>query len=82
MSQRTLFLAKQSAAPIAMQLAAWRKAEGHDPSVADVWSYAIVGLLNMVSLWWITESVLPAERVAEQLAALLWPGLEGLPSKR
>ena len=65
-----------------MQLAAWRKAEGHDPSVADVWSYAIVGLLNMVSLWWITESVLPAERVAEQLAALLWPGLEGLPSKR
>ncbi len=77
MPQRTLYLAKQSAAPLAERLAAGRMAEGLDPSVAVAWSYAIVGLLNMVSLWWITESDQSAERVAEQLAELLWSGLAG-----
>ena len=82
MPQRTLYLAEQSATPMAEQLAAWRKTKGHDPSVALVWSYAIVGLLNMVSLWWITESDRPAELVAEQLSELLWSGLGGGPPKR
>ena len=82
MPQRTLYLAEQSATPMAEQLAAWRKAEGRDPSVALVWSYGFVGLLNMVSLWWITETDRPAELVAEQLAELLWSGLGGGPRKR
>jgi AcrR family transcriptional regulator len=77
MPQRTLYLAGQSAKPMAEQIAAMRVAEGLDPSVAEAWSYAIVGLLNMVSLWWITESAEPAERVAEHLTELLWSGLEG-----
>jgi AcrR family transcriptional regulator len=82
MPQRTLYLAQRSATPLAAQLAAWRKAEGLDPSVAVAWSYAIVGLLNLVSLWWIAESDLPAEHLAEQLAELLWSGLSSPPSKR
>lgn len=82
MSQRTLFLAEQSATPLAKQLAASRQAEGFDPAVAEVWSYGIVGMLNMVSLWWITHSDLPAEQVADQVAELLLSGLEGSPSKR
>jgi AcrR family transcriptional regulator len=82
MPQRTLYLAGQSAKPMAEQFAAWRKAEGLDPSVAEAWSYGIVGLLNMVSQWWLTESAEPAERIAEQIAELLWSGLGGTASAR
>ena len=82
MPQRTLFLASQSAKPMADQIAVWRKAAGLDPSVAMAWAYGLVGLLNMASLWWINESDLPAERVAEQLADLLWSGLAGITPAR
>ncbi len=82
MPQRTLFLAGQSAKPMADQIAVWRKAAGLDPSVALAWAYGLVGLLNMVSLWWINESDQPAERVAEQLADLLWSGLAGITPTR
>ena len=82
MPQRTLYLAERSASPLAAQLAAWRRREGLDPSVAVAWSYAIVGLLNLVSLRWITGSDQPAEQLAEQLAELLWSGLSGSVSKR
>ena len=77
MTQRTLYLAERSASPLAQQLAVWRTKAGLDPSVAVSWSYAIVGLLNLVSLWWITDSEQPAEQLAEQLAELLWSGLSG-----
>ena len=79
--QRTLYLAAQSAKPMAEQLAAARTAQGLDPSVALAWSYGIVGLMNMVSLWWITDSAEPAERLAEQLGELLWSGLGGAATK-
>ena len=82
MHQRTLFLAGQSAKPMADQIAAWRKASGLDPSVALAWAYGVVGLLNMASLWWLNESDLPAERVAEQLADLLWSGFAGTNAER
>ncbi len=75
MAQRTLYLAGQSAKPLAEQTAAARTATGRDPAVAVAWSYAIVGMLNMVSLWWLTESAEPAERVADHIAELLWSGL-------
>ena len=82
MPQRTLFLAGQSAKPMADQIASWRTKVGLDPSVASAWAYGVVGLLNMVSLWWITESDEQAGEVAEQLADLLWPGLAGIPPER
>ncbi len=82
MPQRTLFLAAQSAKPMADQIASWRRKAGLDPSVGLTWAYGVVGLLNMVSLWWITESDQPAEQVAEQLADLLWSGLAGITPER
>lgn len=69
-----LDVARRSAAPLAAQIAAARSVQGLDPSVAGPWSYAIVGMLNLVGLWWISESDLPAQRLAEQLAELLSPG--------
>lgn len=80
MPKRTLYLAAQSAKPMAQQFAVWRQAEGLDPVIADAWGYGIVGLLNMVSLWWLIDSAEPAERVAEQIADLLWSGLGGAAS--
>ena len=82
MSQRTLFLAGQSAKPMADQIGVWRKAAGLDPSAAMSWAYGVVGLLNMVSLWWLNESDEPAERVAEQVAELLWSGLAPIAVER
>ena len=82
MPQRTLALAERSAIPLAQQLAAWRTTAGLDPSVAVAWSYSIVGLLNLVSMWWITESDQSAEQLAEQVTELLWSGLSGVPPKR
>lgn len=80
MPKRTLYLAGQSAKPMAESFAHWRKAEGLDPAIAEAWAYGIVGLLNMVSLWWLTDSAEPAERIAEQIAELLWSGLGGAAS--
>ncbi len=82
MPQRTLSLAERSAIPLAQQLASWRTAAGLDPSVAVAWSYSIVGLLNLVSMWWITESEQSAQQLAEQVTELLWSGLSGTPPKR
>ena len=81
MPQRTLFLAGQSAKPLADQIAVWRTKVGLDPSVASAWAYGVVGLLNMVSLWWITESDQQAGEVAEQVADLVWSGLAGTPPR-
>ena len=82
MHQRTLFLASQSAKPMADQIAVWRKQAGLDPSAAMSWAYGVVGLLNIVSLWWLNESDLTAECVAEQVADLLWSGLAPITPER
>lgn len=72
---RTLFLAERSTTPMSKQLADWRVEHGLDPAVALPWAYAVVGMLQLVSLWWITEADRPAAELAEQLAELLWSGL-------
>jgi hypothetical protein len=45
--------------------------------VATPWAYGVIGMLNLVSLWWIHEPDRPADVLAGQLADLLWPGLSG-----
>ncbi len=75
--RRTLYLAERSTTPMAQQLAAWRTNQGLDPAVAVPWAYAVIGMLHLVSLWWITEMDRPAELLAEQVAELLWSGLAG-----
>jgi AcrR family transcriptional regulator len=73
--ERTLYLAGRSAAPLAELLADWRTRRGDDVAVAVPWAYAIVGMLNLVSLWWIDERDRPADVLADQLAELVWSGL-------
>lgn len=74
--ERTLYLAGRSAGPLAELLSGWRTRQGHDASVAMPWAYAIIGMLNLVSLWWIEESDRSAQVLADQLAELVWSGLE------
>ncbi len=75
--KRALYLASRSARPLARWLALWLKRDGRDPALADTWAYSIIGMLNLVTLWWTQEADLPAEAVAERLADLVWPGLSG-----
>jgi AcrR family transcriptional regulator len=73
--KRTLYLAERSTAPLAQQLARWRTKQGHDPAVAVPWAYAVIGMLQLVSLWWLSESDRTAQQLADHLAELLWSGL-------
>jgi AcrR family transcriptional regulator len=74
-AERALYLARRSAEPLTEFLVRWRRRHGQDASVADPWAYAIVGMLNVVSLWWVDQPGRPGSEVAEQLADLVWPGL-------
>ena len=78
--KRTMYLAERSATPLAHQLAAWRTSQNLDPSGAVTWAYGVIGMIQMVALWWISESDAPAQSAAEvaaQVADLLWVGLSG-----
>lgn len=75
--KRTLYLAERSTAPMAKQLTAWRTRQGLDPAVAEPWSYAVIGMLQLTSLWWISKSDRTAEQLADHLAELTWSGLSG-----
>jgi AcrR family transcriptional regulator len=72
---RTLYLAERSARPMSGLLATWRSKQGLDPGVAVPWAYAVIGMLQLISLWWLTEADRPAEQLADHLAELLWSGL-------
>lgn len=78
-AERTLSLAGRSARPLAELLAWWRREHGRDEAVALPWAYSIVGMLNLVALWWIEEGVEPVGVLAEQLADLAWSGIDGSP---
>ena len=72
-----LSLAGRSTRPLAKTLAAWRSGIHQDPGVAEAWAFGIVGMLQMVSQWWITQDDRSATEVAEQVSDLLWNGLPG-----
>ena len=72
-----LYLAEQSATPLAHQIAAWRAQQGYDTAVAVPWAYAVIGMLQMTSLWWLTAADQTVDELAEQLSELLWSGLAG-----
>src|SRR5262249_29298835 len=50
-----LAFARRTAAPLIKWIAARRKDAGQDPSVADAWGIAVVGIRHMVGLWWLTD---------------------------
>ena len=72
-----LSLAGMSTQPLAKTLAVWRSGIQQDPGVAEAWAFGIVGMLQMVSQWWITQEDLSAAEVAGQISELLWNGLPG-----
>ena len=72
-----LSLAGMSTQPLAKTLAVWRSGIQQDPGVAEAWAFGIVGMLQMVSQWWITQEDLLATEVAGQISELLWNGLPG-----
>lgn len=75
-SEDRLHLAQRITAPLARQLRHWRSGD-LDPQVAEAWAWAMIGMLNLVSLWWISEPDRSAAVLAEQLTDLLWTGLSG-----
>jgi AcrR family transcriptional regulator len=75
MAERTLHLAATSVGPLTELLRLWRAHQGRDVAVAEPWSYAIVGMLNLVSLWWIDSGGRDADALAGTLADLVWAGL-------
>lgn len=72
-----LSLAERSATPLARALERWREGVGREPTVAGSWAYAMVGMLQMASLWVIDEASPDPRSVADHLAELLWWGLAG-----
>lgn len=74
-AERTLYLARRSAEPLSTLLRRWRESGGLDTAAADVWAYAIIGMLNMVALWWIEQGQPPVVPVADHLATLAWAGI-------
>jgi AcrR family transcriptional regulator len=74
-AERTLYFAGTSARPLADLLARWRARQGHDEAVALPWAYAIVGMLNVVSLWWLTDQERSVNDLADDLATLVWSGM-------
>jgi AcrR family transcriptional regulator len=73
-----LFLAGRSAEPLAIHLAGLRAAQGRDEAAAKPWAYAIVGMMNMVALWWLADDDRPIDELSEQVADLMWSGIRGV----
>jgi len=79
--RQSLLLADNAANRFEPGIAAYRVAAGADPAVAAVWSYAFVGALHYVTLWWLRDEALEIDAVAEQTTELLWGGLRSRPGK-
>jgi AcrR family transcriptional regulator len=80
--RQSLLLADDAAHRFEPGIAAYRAAGGADPTVAPVWSYAFVGALHFVTLWWLRDGALPIDTVAEQITELLWGGMGVRPGRR
>ena len=72
-----LDFARRTAAPLIKWIAARRKAAGQDPSVAEAWGIAIMGIRHMVGVWWLADRrhELDEAQLAAQIVELLWSGL-------
>lgn len=75
--ERSLYLAGESAGPLAAFLAQRRTGRGLDADVATPWAYGIIGMLNMVAMWWLEQGSPPADVLGDQLAELVWAGVRG-----
>jgi AcrR family transcriptional regulator len=62
---------------IAEVMAAGLAAAGGDPSVAEAWGHALVGMVHMAGDWWVDQRPMPRERLVELLVLLGWDGMGG-----
>lgn len=76
-AQRNLYLAGESAGPLAAFLAHRRVAMGADTAVATPWAYGIIGMLNLTATWWLEQGTSSAAVLGDQLAELVWAGMRG-----
>jgi AcrR family transcriptional regulator len=78
----TLEFARRAATPLARDLRDALFRSGRDPSQAEPWSFAIIGMMHMVGLWWLAGETrsLDAAELADRLTELLWSGLAPPPS--
>jgi len=73
--QKSLLLADGAASQFADPIAAYRTARKADPTVATVWSYALLGAMHFVTLWWLRDPTLERKVVIDQITSLLWSGM-------
>lgn len=62
---------------IAAVIAAGLADAGGDPSVAEAWGHALVGMVHMAGDWWVDARPMPRERLVENLVLLAWDGMGG-----
>lgn len=67
-----------AAAVLARRLGDGLRLAGIDPGGAQLWAHAIVGLCVSSAEWWLQQSDLPRQDLAEQLTGFIWHALEGL----
>jgi len=72
-----LKLTERSTMPMSAALTAWRTEFGESTEVAEAWAFGIVGMLQMVSMWWLTQDQRSAVEVAGHITDLLWYGVPG-----
>lgn len=72
-----LHLADRAVQPMAEGFAQLRASTGADPSVAETWAYAVVGMLHYVALSWIRDPSQDLDTLATHTTQLLWSGLNG-----
>ncbi|MDA1073770.1 MAG: TetR/AcrR family transcriptional regulator [Proteobacteria bacterium] len=72
--QQSLRLADGAAVQLAKPIAAYRAGHGADPAVAVVWSYALLGALHFVTLWWLRDQG-DVDSVIDQITSLVWSGM-------
>jgi AcrR family transcriptional regulator len=54
------------------------EAAGRDPAPAEVWGRSVVGMVYLVSLWWLDNDTVARSEVVDHLAELVWSGM-GVP---
>lgn len=47
---------------------------GAEPTVGELWAYAVGGLVREAGIWWLETRALPREQVVEHLTAVVWDG--------
>ncbi len=67
----------QIAAVIASVIGETLRSLEADSGAADVWAYAIVGMVHLAGDHWAAHQTMPRKRLVEYLAGLLWEGVAG-----